>query len=197
MIVVMAILGIVMSSLTGVFVSGSNAELDLNRRFQAQQQARLALDQIRGDIHCASQVQAYSSINGYPGIKLAVGNCSAVFGVSTLVWCVEPSASMPSRYSLWRSTIDTTASCTSTDTTKQQVADYLTMNTVSTSSCPTGSNVFGTCVVNNGMETVSVDFPVSVNPNGGEQYELKDQIVARNWSPRCPATGSCATPTVP
>ena len=41
MLVVMAILGVVISGLTTIFVSGSHAELDLNRRFQAQQQARL------------------------------------------------------------------------------------------------------------------------------------------------------------
>ena len=41
LIVVMAILGTVVAGLTTVFVSGSAAELDLNLRFQAQQQGRL------------------------------------------------------------------------------------------------------------------------------------------------------------
>src|SRR5437763_266578 len=54
MLVVMSILSIVIAGLTTVFVSGGRAELDLNRRFQSQQQARLALDKIRVDLHCAS-----------------------------------------------------------------------------------------------------------------------------------------------
>ena len=66
MLVVMAILGVVIAGLTTVFVSGSRAELDMNRRFQAQQQARLALDRIRADLHCASAAQV-QTINSYTG----------------------------------------------------------------------------------------------------------------------------------
>src|SRR5207247_415022 len=49
----MAILMIVVGSLGTLFVSGSNAETDLNRRFTAQENARLALDQLRHDVHNA------------------------------------------------------------------------------------------------------------------------------------------------
>jgi prepilin-type N-terminal cleavage/methylation domain-containing protein len=45
------IMTIVLTGLTTVFVSGSQAEYDLNARFQAQQQTRLALDRLRRDIH--------------------------------------------------------------------------------------------------------------------------------------------------
>lgn len=58
LLAVMLILGIVLTGLTTAFVSGSHAELTLNRRFQAQQQARLALDRIRSDVHCAFAAQA-------------------------------------------------------------------------------------------------------------------------------------------
>ena len=47
LVTVVAILTIVISSLTTVFVSASNGELDMNRRFQAQQNARLAMDKLR------------------------------------------------------------------------------------------------------------------------------------------------------
>ena len=66
LLVVMVILGVVLAGLTTAFVSGSKAETDLNRRFQAQQQARLALNRIRWDIHCASAAQA-QTIGTYPG----------------------------------------------------------------------------------------------------------------------------------
>ena len=55
-LVVMVILAIVVGSITTVFVSASKAELDMNRRFQAQQQARLSVDKLRREIHCATAV---------------------------------------------------------------------------------------------------------------------------------------------
>ena len=54
MLVVLAILGIVLAALTGLFVSATRTAADQNMRFQAQQQARLALDKLRREIHCAS-----------------------------------------------------------------------------------------------------------------------------------------------
>ena len=56
LITVMVIMSIVMTGISTVFVQGSNAELDMNNRFQAQAHARLALDTLRKDIHCARSV---------------------------------------------------------------------------------------------------------------------------------------------
>ncbi len=61
LITVMAIMSIVMTGITTIFVQGSNAELDMNNRFQAQTNVRLGLDKIRKDIHCASAVTAQSA----------------------------------------------------------------------------------------------------------------------------------------
>ncbi len=185
MIVVMAILSIVLAGLTTIFVSGSNGELDLNRRYQAEQAARLALDRIRGDIHCASAAQA-QTIGSYPGVKLAVGGCQP--STPTVSWCAVLVTSVPPRYQLWRSTA-TNNICTSSDSTRSLIADYLT----------TSSNVFTTATIPyQGLETVGVDFRVSVNPSAGHDvYELKDLIVARN-STRCATSpGPCAVPPVP
>ena len=65
LLVTMVILSVVLASLTTVFLSGTNAEASLNRRFQAQQSARTGLDKIRGDIHCATAAQA-QTINTFP-----------------------------------------------------------------------------------------------------------------------------------
>jgi prepilin-type N-terminal cleavage/methylation domain-containing protein len=46
MLTVMVIMGVVMSSLTTVFVTASNSETDMNNRYQAQLTARLALDKM-------------------------------------------------------------------------------------------------------------------------------------------------------
>src|SRR2546425_452831 len=52
----MAILGFVLAGLTGVFVSASHAEIDMTDRFDSQQQALLALDVLRREVHCATGV---------------------------------------------------------------------------------------------------------------------------------------------
>lgn len=183
LLVVMVILGIVVGSLTTVFVSGSNAEVDLNRRFQAQQQARLALDKIRGDIHCASAAQA-QTISTYPGIKLAVASCYVA--TPTVSWCAVP-ATLPTRIQVYRSTA-TSNICTSSDATRLLVADSIV----------TGTTVFTTATVPQySLQTVAVDFKVSVNPTTTKDvYELKDSLVARN-STRCATGGGCSVPTVP
>ncbi len=172
MLVVMLILGIVLTGLTTVFVSGSHAEIDLNRRFQAQQQARLALDKIRADLHCASAAEVDAT---YGYLKIAENsNCSS----TNVTWCAAASPNMTGRYALYRTTNTTTSRCGASDTSKLLVADYLTRGTGLWSfSAPTGM-----------LELISVDFPISVNPSSSRDvYELKDTIVARN-SARCAAT---------
>jgi prepilin-type N-terminal cleavage/methylation domain-containing protein len=192
MVIVMAILAVVTTGLTTVFVNGSNAELTMNRRFQAQQQARFALDKIRGDIHCASAAQA-QTIGSYSGLKLNVANCSAT--TPTVSWCAVPYSTSTTRYQLYRSTA-TTNICTASDTTRLFVADYLT----------TGTNAFVTATIPRySLQTVAVDFKISANPTTTKDiYELKDSIVTRNAT-RCTtssttyvsATATCTAPSVP
>jgi prepilin-type N-terminal cleavage/methylation domain-containing protein len=182
MLVVMAILSVVMAGLTTVFVSGSKAELDLNRRFQAQQEARLGLDKIRRDVHCASAVQA-QTIGAYPGVKIAATNCST----TTISWCVVPSTLLSGRFALYRTT-STSNICLAADTAKVKIADYLT----------TSAGVFSTATVpQNMLQYLQVDFKISANPAATRDvYELKDTLVARN-STRCTTVGGCSVGTTP
>ena len=53
---VMAILLIILTAVTTLFVSGSRAQVDLNERFQAQTEARVATDRIRHEKWLACQV---------------------------------------------------------------------------------------------------------------------------------------------
>jgi hypothetical protein len=174
----MSILSVVMAGLTTVFVGGSHAELDLNRRFQAQQQARLAVDKIKVDLHCASAAEVDAT---YGYLKIAEDNCSSTH----VTYCAEASPTMTGRYALYRTTDTTTARCTSSDTQDVLVADYLTKNTGLWSfSAPDGL-----------LEMISIDFPISVNPTATRDvYELKDTLVARN-SVRCSTT--CAQAAYP
>jgi type II secretory pathway pseudopilin PulG len=56
LLIVTMTLGAVLAGLTLVFMRAYNAEMEMNRRFQAQQDARVAVDRMRREIHCASAV---------------------------------------------------------------------------------------------------------------------------------------------
>jgi prepilin-type N-terminal cleavage/methylation domain-containing protein len=182
LLVTMVILSIVLASLTTVFLSGTSAEASLNRRFQAQQNARMGLDRIRTDIHCATAAQA-QTINTYPGLKLAVANCSAA--TPTISWCAVLVST--GRYALYRSTTTGATTCTSSDANRVLIADYLTTSAAFT----TGTIQQFT------LQRVDIDFKVSVNSTPAlDDYELTDSIVARNAT-RCVTAGGCSAPSVP
>jgi prepilin-type N-terminal cleavage/methylation domain-containing protein len=185
LLVTMVILVIVLGGLTTIFVSGTSAEASLNQRFQAQQNARMGLDRIRTDIHCATAAQA-QTINTYPGVKLAVANCYAA--TPTISWCAVMVTSTPPRYALYRSTTTGATTCGSSDANRILIADYLTTSSAFT----TGT------IQQYTLQRVGIDFKVSVNATSSSTnvYELTDSIVARN-SARCITAGGCSAPTVP
>jgi prepilin-type N-terminal cleavage/methylation domain-containing protein len=169
MLTVMVIMGVVMGSLTTVFVSASNSELDMNNRFQAQLNARLALDKFRREVHCATSVTLGSAAS--PSGPLAANSIAIAFptgckATGTVTWCTEGSASS---YGLYRGCTCTGATCTG----GSLYVRYLTL-----------PNVFGYTAAAAGskkLPTVSVDFPVNVRPKKTtELYELQDNVVLRN-----------------
>jgi prepilin-type N-terminal cleavage/methylation domain-containing protein len=109
MLVVLAILGVVFLGLTQLFVGATHAQSDQTQRNQAQQAARLALDKLRREIHCASTI---STPSGYPAssITIALGSwCNAPDGAggvaSTVTWCTkDTNGNLPpiQPYTLWR-----------------------------------------------------------------------------------------------
>jgi hypothetical protein len=75
----------------------------------------------------------------------------------------------------------------SADASRVRVADYLVSSAAFTTNA----------IPQYGLQTVNVDFRVSVNPTTSRDvYELKDSIVARNYTPRCVAA-SCPVTSVP
>ena len=184
LLAVMLILGIVLAGLTTAFMSGSHAELTLNRRFQAQQQARLAIDRVRSDVHCASAAQA-QTINTYPGVKLATAGCST--SIPTISWCEVPVTTSPAHYQLYRSTSTAAGICGATDATRVLVADNLT-----------NASVFTTSTIPQfALQSIGINLTISVNPNAtNDSYALNDPIVAGN-STRCATAGGCTPPSVP
>ena len=169
MIVVMAILGIVLAALVQLFVSASHAQVDMNNRFQAQQNARLALDGLRREIHCASGVTGTPTTSSITLTLGAYCPTNTTGAAASVTWCTEDKTGTPGGttvpYTLWR------YSGTSCSGTGHQWAGNLTMGTVFAYSAPTTGN----------LGYVSVDLPVDLTPGDTMQrYELKDSIVLRN-----------------
>ena len=157
LLVVMVILATVMGSITTLFVQASTAELDLNNRFQAQQNARLALDKIRRETHCASQASVASSSS----VTLTLASYCPT-GNGSVTWCT---VGANNRFGLYRKA---GASCNATGV---KWADYLT----------TGAVFAYTPQSSTSLAKLRVDFPINLKPKKTvESYELVDEIVLRN-----------------
>lgn len=158
MLTVMLIMGVVIGGLTTLFVQGSNAELDLNARFQAQLNSRLALDKLRREIHCASVITPTGASSS---VTLTLP-AQCVTGSGSVTWCTQSVAA--NRYALYRIA---GSSCTG----GTQWADYITTASIFNYTAQSVSS----------LAKLHVDIPVNTNPaNTLERYELVDDIVLRN-----------------
>jgi prepilin-type N-terminal cleavage/methylation domain-containing protein len=168
MLIVMSILGVVMSSLTTVFVQATNAEQGMNNRFQNQLTARLALDQMRREVHCASVATPTGSSSS---VTLTLPSYCKT-GSGSITWCTRNVAT--NRYALYRVV-------GSTCTGGVKWADYLAPTSTATV-CSGALCIFNyTAQSTTSLAQLKVDFPVNLNPSKSvELYELIDTIVLRN-----------------
>jgi prepilin-type N-terminal cleavage/methylation domain-containing protein len=176
LMVVLVILGVVLAALTQLFVSASTAQVDMTRRFEAQQQMRLALDKLRREIHCANKVVAAPPTSS---IVISLGAYCPTNGTGAPVevtWCTKdkngtvppnPNPAVGAPYSLWRHIGN---ACTGAG---RKEADYLKNHDVFQ---PTG-----TPTPPGNLPTLRVKLPVDVKPGDEKQrYTLEDDIVLRN-----------------
>ena len=157
MLTVLVIFGTLMGALMTLFVRATNAESDMSNRYRAQQNARLALDRLRREAHCATAVTSATQSSVTLSLPSYCGNAS-------VTWCTASLGA--SRYGLFRKV------GTSCNATGVRYADYLTT-----------ANVFPsyTAQSTTALATLKVDFPVNVRPRRTvDLYELKDDLVLRN-----------------
>ena len=170
MLTVMVILGVVMGALTTVFVSASNNELDMNNRFRAQQNARLALDKFRREVHCATSVVLGTSAS--PAGPLAARSVTIVLPAGcrnsgTVTLCTSGSGN---RWALTRiNGLMPLGGCVG----GVKYADYFALPNVFNYTAPAaGSHL---------LPKINIDFPVNVKPTRpASTYELRDDVVVRN-----------------
>ena len=137
MIVVMAILLIVLTALTQLFVSASTAEVDMSKRVQAQQDARLALDSLRREIHCAKRRDAtlrQRRRSRSRSARTARDEQHPALQTPTITWCTRRAPALR-RSRSWRYT----GSTCSRDGPESR-ADYLTTGAVFTAYVPPKSS---------------------------------------------------------
>ena len=154
----MAILGLVLAGLTTMFQAGVRAEVRSSREFQAQQNARLAMDRIRRELHCAN---AISAPNGTAVASVSVTLPAACPGTAATVTYATVAVSTGRWQLTWAADAGSPV----------VVADYLTTSTPFTYYIPaTGT-----------LGRLGVDLPVNLNPTDASTgWRLQDDIVLRN-----------------
>jgi prepilin-type N-terminal cleavage/methylation domain-containing protein len=171
LLTVVAILGVVLGGLTTVFVSGSNAQVNEQHRFNAQEEAGVALDKLRADAHYACQV-SLNAVGAPLGSSVTLwfpdqsGTClhSSPSADVEVTWCTSGSGI---RWGLYR---QAGSSCGAS--TGEQWADYLTSGAAFAVS-PADSSA---------LARLHVDLPVNTRPDAQQRegYQLSDDIALRN-----------------
>jgi type II secretory pathway pseudopilin PulG len=151
---VTVILAVVMGALTTVFVRAMNSELDMNQRFQAQQEARLAVDRMRREIHCATAVTPTGTSSS---ITITLPAQCPTSGGSQITVVYDTQLVSTGRYQLRRAGV--------------RIADYITSPNAFTYTAP----AIGT------LGKLHLDLPVNVRSNQArETWQLAADIVLRN-----------------
>jgi prepilin-type N-terminal cleavage/methylation domain-containing protein len=162
LLVVLAIFTTVVTALVSLFTSGAKAELDMNLRFQAQQNARLALDRMRRELHCASGITATPN-TAVSSITVALPLQCPSSGGSAISVVYDASLVSANRYRIRRTVGGTTV----------VIADYI--------KTPSGNVFTYTPQSASSRALLHVNFVVNINPNEGwKDWHLVDDIVLRN-----------------
>jgi hypothetical protein len=166
-------LSFVMAGVAILFTSGLHAQTDMDQRFQAQQNARLALTSMRSDIRnscVAPQVYATPAsstvlASGVYGAKVVLASaCSAGVATSNVTWCADSSTGA-APFGLYR---QTGTACAYNNGVKR--ADQLKT-----------SADFALSTTSGQRPQLALSFPVDANlstTNG--VYTLSDTVMARN-----------------
>jgi prepilin-type N-terminal cleavage/methylation domain-containing protein len=193
LVVVIAILGVVVGGIVTLFARGINADADQTRRFHAQQDARVALDRMRREIHAACTVSNPSNYNTpESSVTLYFATDSCASGSHSVTWCTSGSGT---HYVLYRSVGTTCA-------TTQKYADYLVTSAIFTYLPPnsyvttlgggTGASAITTSAGSSTLPRLHVDLKINRKPSKTfDQFELVDDIAFRNGPRSCTSGGTC------
>ena len=160
----MAILLTIMAGFTGLLVSTSRAEIDMNNRFAARTEAQLGLTKLRREVHCAISGVTAAGPPATQRATLTLNTaCPTAAAGAIVTWCTVQNGT--GRYGLWRYV---GAACSGTGV---KVADYLTIREPFTYCRPVTAS----------LAKLGVSFDVNLTPTKPERrFRLQDDLVLRN-----------------
>ena len=171
----MAVLALVLTGVLAMFTTGLGAETDMNTRFQSQQNARLALSDMRNEVGDACLATGPTGTTTFtPGASFTLtepnsssGSCST--GTSSVTWCAA-STTGTAPFALYR---QAAATCGSSTGVKK--VDSLTTNALFSAACGTSSR-----------QLLTVALPVNANISDTHTlYQLGDTMMLRNSPTAC------------
>jgi prepilin-type N-terminal cleavage/methylation domain-containing protein len=183
LLVTMSILGVVLTGIASLFVTGINSENDVTTRARAEAEVGQAIDRLRRDLHSgckqsaayAANVSSITILGPNPACLDSSGNDSS----TPITWCTRQ-VGTATRYQLFRIV-------GSTCTGGTMVADYFISPTpftyfpynVSAVSAPNPCNP--ACNV---LARLHIDASVDLNPGTGPRaYQLVTDVAFRNSRP--------------
>lgn len=165
----MSILAFVVTGILVLFVGGLNATTSMNARFQAQQDARLALSSLRYEVGFACSATAAANQTSATLVLPDAATHACSGNTTQVTWCAD-SANLAPPFGLYR---QTGQSCSASTGVKR--AGSLNTNLVfPPTPCAAGTR-----------PQLSVSLPVNANlGTATEAYKLSDTITVRN-APIC------------
>jgi prepilin-type N-terminal cleavage/methylation domain-containing protein len=205
MLVVLVIMGVIAGGITALFTAGINAGTDQDRRYQAQQDGRLAVDKLRREIHGACSISApatyntaMSSVTLYfkepqasPNPSVCMSGGQSVTYCTALVPAVIVGGGVVSvaHYALYRKAGTT---CSNADVkvadflTLANIFDYLPPNShVTTLGGGTGGAAITTADGSSTLPRMHIDLNINQAPTKDGGYHLVDDIAFRNGPRSC------------
>jgi prepilin-type N-terminal cleavage/methylation domain-containing protein len=167
LIVTCAILGILMTGLVNIFVSGVRASADANARMTSQQNVRLAFDRLEYDVRCAQQATLVSKVgSNAAGVYLSIPTQCA-HSTGSVTWCVSSG------------TLVRIVGSTCSVTAQQKFVTSVTSATPFSCYAPTGATA--------PLPQLDVNLTVNTTPRTSDKTTAADAITMRNA-----ATGACS-----
>jgi len=178
--VVLLILGIVLAGMTTLFVSAGTSQVEQTNRVEAQRNARLALDALRRELRCASDVIAVTPSR--LTIELP-GYCRKppVAGTADVTWCAVGGPA-PAPYALWRYA---SSSCSGTGVRKAEslVSNVIFAYNRSTSGPDITQLETGLSVTDGYFKPGTYTYTVTAVTSGGEISGTPEQVTFATGSP--------------
>lgn len=172
LIAVLALFLVVLTPLVTLFSAGIDAEAGASRRFEAQQNARLALDRLRRELHCSDGITAAeTSPASVSTITVSLpSQCPSAAGANITV-VYDTHLVSTNRWQVRRTKGAVTV----------VIADYVCAPPGTSPSTFAGKIFSYTPPSTSSRGLLHVDLPVNVNPNeGSKTWRLVDDIVLRN-----------------